>query len=136
VVRRGKGGKQRSVPLTGDERPQAIDTYLPGRADAGDRADSPRCSSAPAAVGSPPRRSQRLVRRWAIAGGMVGKVTPHAMRHSFATHLLDGGVDLRSIQELLGHASCRRPQVYTKVSMDHLMSACTTRPTRGPGGDQ
>jgi integrase/recombinase XerC len=120
LVRRGKGGKQRSVPL-GDEAVQAIDAYLPGRATLA-TARQPALFVGAGGGRLTPRSAQRLTRRWAIAGGVVGKVTPHAMRHSFATHLLDGGVDLRSIQELLGHASLSSTQVYTKVSMDHLMS--------------
>ena len=68
-----------------------------------------------------PRSVQRLVKRWTIAGGVHADATPHSLRHSFATHLLDEGVDLRAIQELLGHASLASTQIYTKVSLDHLM---------------
>ena len=64
---------------------------------------------------------QRLVKRWTIAGGVHADATPHSLRHSFATHLLDEGVDLRAIQELLGHASLASTQIYTKISLDHLM---------------
>jgi integrase/recombinase XerC len=116
LVRRGKGNKSRQVPL-GDAADRAITDYLAARpAVAGGalfvNADGDRLT---------PRSVQRMVRAWSIAGGVHGRVTPHALRHSFATHLLDGGVDLRSIQELLGHASLSSTQIYMKVSLDHLM---------------
>ena len=123
-VRRGKGGKARQVPL-GSKATDALAAYLATRA----RLRDPRTGHIdPRALflsyrGTrlTPRSVQRMVGRCVIAAG-TGDATPHALRHSFATHLLDGGVDLRSIQELLGHASLASTQIYTKVSLDYLMS--------------
>ena len=122
-VRRGKGGKERLVPL-GRQAAEALDRYL---AEARPALRHPRSGAQdPAALflnrhggRLTPRSVQRQVARSALLCG--NEATPHALRHSFATHLLDGGVDLRSIQELLGHASLASTQIYTRVSMDHLM---------------
>ena len=121
LVRHGKGNKSREVPL-GGAADRALSAYLPARRALG----APEARVAALFLNAQggrltPRSVQRMVKKWAIAGGVHAEATPHGLRHSFATHLLDEGVDLRSIQELLGHASLASTQIYTKVSLDHLM---------------
>jgi integrase/recombinase XerC len=118
LVRHGKGDKARDVPL-GDAADRALAAYLPARRALGAQGGALFVNARGARL--TPRSVQRMVKRWTIAGGVHAAATPHALRHSYATHLLDEGVDLRSIQELLGHASLSSTQVYTKVSLDHLM---------------
>jgi integrase/recombinase XerC len=116
----GKGGKTRLVPVLPAVR-AAVDAYsavLPF-------ALSPADFLFRARRGGPlsPRHVQATVQRLRSRLGLPASATPHALRHSFATHLLGAGADLRSIQELLGHASLSTTQKYAAVNADHLMRA-------------
>jgi site-specific recombinase XerD len=118
----GKGGKTRLVPI-GEPARDALARYLERARPAllGPGTESALLVSKSGRRLHPSdvrRRLQRWVREAAIAGG----VSPHALRHSFATHLLEGGADLRSIQELLGHSSLSTTQVYTQVEPSWLQS--------------
>jgi integrase/recombinase XerC len=119
----GKGGKERIVPL-GKSSVEALQLYLPARrsllvkAKEGDPdALWLSCNGKRLSV----RQVQNIVRRHGTLGAGRGDLHPHAMRHTCATHLLDAGADLRSIQELLGHSSLSTTQRYTHVSVDRLM---------------
>lgn len=114
----GKGGKERIVPVI-DAAREAVASYLR-------LCPHPMEPNAPlfrGARGGPlnPRAIQKVMERSRMQLGLPATATPHAMRHSFATHLLTAGGDLRAIQELLGHASLSTTQAYTAVDTAHLM---------------
>ena len=115
----GKGGKQRLVPI-GSKASEALSAYLV-RARPGLVVDAQRAVFLNARGGRLSRQSAwTILRTAAERAGVPAEVSPHTLRHSFATHLLDGGADVRVVQELLGHASVTTTQVYTKVTVDHL----------------
>ena len=122
----GKGRKERQVPMS-DAARVALARYLPdGRAELLKVVASAATTSTPTALflnsrGTRlgPRSVRSLVTKYCRADGL-GPLTPHGLRHSFATHLLDGGADLRAVQELLGHENLATTQIYTHVSTERL----------------
>jgi integrase/recombinase XerD len=116
----GKGGKERDVPVGRFAR-EAVTSYLT-------RARPAFATNRSRSALFLNQRGGRLTRQgvWLLverhvrAAGIRRRVTPHTLRHSFATHLLDGGADVRVVQELLGHASLATTQIYTLVTRDHL----------------
>lgn len=118
---RGKGEKLRVVFLS-DRAKRAIKDYLKKRGDAETAMFvSLSHSKEPKILGRiVPRTVERLVSKYARAAGITGKVTPHQLRHQFATDLLSNGADLRSVQELLGHSSITTTQIYTHVTNREL----------------
>lgn len=119
----GKGSKQRMVPL-GRQAVEAIQLYLkdlrPKLANGKDLAEVPWLILS--RTGKRLRREAiwELVKRYALRADIDPNITPHTLRHSFATHLLAGGADLRQIQEMLGHASIQTTQIYTQVESSRL----------------
>jgi integrase/recombinase XerC len=114
---RGKGGKERLVPF-GRKAKMALQNWL----SRGGPSRGPLFTSRPGQRMSDRTLRRRLHRR-VLEIGLGRRVTPHMLRHSFATHLLEGGADLRAIQEMLGHASSSTTQRYVAVSVDHLRAA-------------
>jgi integrase/recombinase XerC len=120
----GKGGKERVVPV-GEKALEALRSYLPRRDEVlarkkGKKPPSPLFISF-RGTRLTARSVARILQKHILSSGLLRKVSPHSLRHSFATHLLDAGADLRAIQELLGHVSLSTTQRYTHVSMDKLM---------------
>ncbi len=122
LVLSGKGGKTRVVPI-GERARGALDRWISGAR-----------RSLPGAVqqrlvfltrsGKPLDRTNawRLVKRAAFAAGLSSAISPHTLRHSFASHLIEGGADLRSVQEMLGHASIQTTEIYTHLDAEHMRS--------------
>lgn len=118
---RGKGGKERLVPL-GSYAQQAIEQYLVrSRPTFAKKASEPALFLNEGRGGRLTRQSAwHIVVKAAEKAGLNRDISPHALRHSFATHLLDGGADIRVVQELLGHSSVTTTQIYTLVTIDKL----------------
>ena len=115
---RGKGGKEREVPLVAKAK-AALDAWLARRAELRPRDGALLLNRRGGRLTA--RSVARHLDRYALIAGARRHVHPHALRHSFATHLLDMGADLRGIQELLGHASLSTTQRYTHVSSERLL---------------
>lgn len=132
ILVRGKGGRDRVVPF-GEPADAALDRWLAHR--------GTLAPAAPALVlNQHGRRLTRqgawgIVRKHAQRAELHDRVSPHTLRHSFATHLLDGGADVRAVQELLGHASITTTQIYTKVSRQALRRAYDQSHPRALGDD-
>ena len=130
----GKGGKERDVPM-GRHAQAALGAYLTR---ARPVLAGPRTRGAAflnARGGRLTRQScAALVARYATRAGLARRVSPHDLRHSFATHLLEGGADVRVVQELLGHASVATTQIYTLVTKEHLREVYYAAHPRARGG--
>lgn len=116
----GKGSKQRRIPV-GKRALSAITEYLQSRG-----IPDPIYCAEPLFLNSRKKRLtsrsiRRLVDRWAKSASLNRHISPHVIRHTFATHMLDAGADLRAIQEMLGHASLSTTQHYTHLTLDKLM---------------
>jgi integrase/recombinase XerD len=139
VAVRGKGGKERLVPVSARARDLALAARKEAAARAGPRGQRWLFPSR-AAAGHMPRQSLALLlKEAAVAAGLdPARVSPHVLRHSFASHLLARGADLRSLQVLLGHADIATTQIYTKVLEGRLKALVEAhhplaRPAAGPG---
>ena len=123
LIVRGKGGKERLAPLNASAR-EAVKAWLIARdAARPEKApDSPWLFPSASAKGHlTPRRFAQLLDQAAVDAGIdPARVSPHVLRHAFATHLLEGGADLRVVQTLLGHADIATTQIYTHVATDRL----------------
>jgi integrase/recombinase XerC len=117
---RGKGNKQR-VAVFGEACRNALQTYAAKERVVPVKGDP--LFTNPHGARLTVRTVQNVVKRWALHAGLPPETSPHTLRHSFATHLLDGGADLKTVQQLLGHESLATTQIYTHISIDRLRQA-------------
>ena len=137
LVRSGKGSKARMVPLGRSAR-KAVGDYLTRTRPELTRRGTGRASAGALFLNARGGRLSRqgcwkILKGYARAAGLEGRVSPHTLRHSFATHMLDRGADIRVVQELLGHASLATTQVYTLVSDRRLREVYLTSHPRARG---
>ncbi len=129
LIVRGKGDKERLAPLT-QRAVAAVETYLGVRPDfLEEGASSPWLFPSRGKTGRlTPARFAQILKDLAVTAGVPpAKVSPHVLRHAFATHLLEGGADLRSVQQMLGHADITTTQIYTHVAQDRLRELVMTK---------
>ncbi|MEA2755103.1 MAG: integrase/recombinase XerD, partial [Aliidongia sp.] len=125
---RGKGGKERLVPIGGGAR-AALDAYLAIRAGFLEPGKPARWLFPSRGAGGHLTRNRcgQLLKALALEAGLdPAKLSPHVLRHAFATHLLAHGADLRSVQQMLGHADIATTEIYTHVDVDRLTRLVTT----------
>lgn len=116
----GKGSKER-IALFGDACRTALDNYIENERTEPNKGAPLFTNDSGGQLTT--RTVQNVIKRWARAAGLPEDVSPHTLRHSFATHLLDGGADLKTVQQLLGHENLATTQVYTHVSIERLREA-------------
>lgn len=114
----GKGSKERLTPI-GSKAVEALKKYLRARLELGPKGDQLFVNSRGGRLTV--RSVDRIIKKYAAMAGIPKSISPHVLRHSFATHLLGGGADLRAIQEMLGHKSLSTTQRYTHTSIEKLM---------------
>ena len=119
----GKGRKERMVPI-GTKAVSVLREYIPYKRNF--QKENGITDLSPLFINKYGKRLStrgvaRICKKYFLKNGIAESASPHSLRHTFATHLLDAGIDLRSIQEMLGHASLSTTQKYTHMSLDHLM---------------
>lgn len=132
VMVRGKGNKER-VTVFGGPCQEALKLYFSQERKA--PVHEPAAFTNPAGGRLTARTVQNIIKRWARACGLPADVSPHTLRHSFATHLLDGGADLKTVQQLLGHESLATTQIYTHISIERLRDAVGRAHPKSRTGD-
>lgn len=123
----GKGSKERVVPV-GDGALRALRAYLQGRR----REDAEPMFTGPTGKRLSDAGLVFILSRWVKASALKKKITPHVLRHSFATHLMNRGCDIRMVQEMLGHVSLQTTQIYTHVSLDRMKEIYKDSHPRSP----